>query len=94
MNAAPNPWPGPFPTFISPLLNGDLIAAVEGEIDILVTADKNLRYQQNLSGRKLAIVELPFNSWRRLRLMFPRLRICLETIKAGEYMVLEEVPNP
>ena len=71
--------------------NGDLIAAAEGEFDILVTADKNLRYQQNLEGRKLAIVELPFNSWPRLRPILPRLRESLESIKPGEYICLEEI---
>ena len=49
------------------LQNGALLAALEGEFDVLVTADKNLRYQQNLTGRTLAIVELPTNRWSLLR---------------------------
>ena len=41
--------------------NGSLLAQLEGNHDVFVTADKNLRYQQNLAGRSLAIVELPTN---------------------------------
>lgn len=41
--------------------NGELLARLEGNHDVFVTGDKNLRYQQNLTGRKLAIVELPTN---------------------------------
>lgn len=39
--------------------NGDLLASAEiAGFEIFVLADKNLRYQQNLAGRELAIVEL------------------------------------
>jgi len=38
------------------LSNGELIASAEEQgFDLLVTADRNLRYQQNLTGRRLAI---------------------------------------
>lgn len=40
--------------------NGDLILRAEGQFDVLVTGDENLRYQQNLVERKIAIVEVPF----------------------------------
>ena len=41
------------------LPNGELLNSAEAAgFDVLLTADKNLRYQQNLSGRKLAIVVL------------------------------------
>ena len=40
----------------SALDNGDLIALAEESFDLLITTDQQLRYQRNLSGRKLAIV--------------------------------------
>ena len=40
--------------------NGELLKLIDGSFDVFVTADKNLRYQQNLVGRRVAIVELPF----------------------------------
>ena len=43
--------------------NGDLLNAVEGAFDTLITTDQNLRYQQNLTGRRLAILVLPTTSW-------------------------------
>jgi hypothetical protein len=42
--------------------NGELLTLLDGKFDVFLTSDKNLRYQQNLRGRKIAIVELPFNS--------------------------------
>ena len=41
------------------LTNGDLLAEAErAGFDVLLTADKNMRYQQNLAGRRLALVVL------------------------------------
>lgn len=49
--------------------NGDLLAAAEAKgFEVLVTGDKNMRYQQNLQGRKLALVILPITNWKALRL--------------------------
>jgi hypothetical protein len=44
----------------SGIQNGDLIALIDGHYDVFLTADQNLRYQQNLRNRSIAIVELPF----------------------------------
>ena len=38
--------------------NGDLLNLVDGAFDVMVLADKNLRYQQNLAARRIAFVEL------------------------------------
>ncbi len=32
------------------LENGDLLRAAEGQFDVFITTDQNLRYQQNLAG--------------------------------------------
>jgi hypothetical protein len=48
------------------LPNGELLAAAEGRFDVLVTTDRNLRFQQSLSGRKLAVLVLPTTSWPKL----------------------------
>ena len=47
--------------------NGQLLRALEGNYEVLITADKNLRYQRNLAGRTLGIVELPTNRLPVLR---------------------------
>jgi hypothetical protein len=53
----------------STLKNGELLAAAETQgFDVLVTTDKNLRYQQNLASRSIAILVLGTTSWPRIRL--------------------------
>ena len=46
----------------SNLENGDLLREAEGRFEVFVTTDQNLRYQQNLGGRQLAILVLPTRS--------------------------------
>ena len=54
----------------SSLLNGELLRiAEESEFDLLLTADKNLVHQQNLSARKIAIVALGTNRWSIIKTM-------------------------
>ncbi|MGH9145708.1 MAG: DUF5615 family PIN-like protein [Vicinamibacterales bacterium] len=72
----------------SRLTNGELLAAAEGRFDVLVTTDKNLRHQQSLSGRKLAVLALPTTSWPRLRAHVPGIVSALASIKPGEYLEL------
>jgi hypothetical protein len=50
------------------LENGELLKVAEGSgFDVLVTSDQNIRYQQNLTGRKLALVVLGSNIWPVVR---------------------------
>jgi hypothetical protein len=52
----------------SALHNGDLLGAVEAAgFDAVITTDQNLRYQQNLSTRRLAIVVLLTTSWPKIK---------------------------
>ena len=48
----------------SELDNGRLLAAAEETFDVLVTTDRNLRHQQSMTGRRLAVLVLPTTSWR------------------------------
>ena len=47
--------------------NGDLLRLAEEKHDLFVTSDQNLRYQQNLANRKIAILELSTNDWATIR---------------------------
>jgi hypothetical protein len=50
------------------LTNGDLLSAAERDgFDVMLTADTNLRYQQNLAIRRIAIVALATNAWPVIR---------------------------
>ncbi|MFA6289062.1 MAG: hypothetical protein WC661_16895 [Opitutaceae bacterium] len=69
--------------------NGAIIDHVEGRFDVLLLADKNLRYQQNLTGRKVALVELPTNRWPILRQMAERIVEAVSRARPGDYIILE-----
>ena len=70
--------------------NGELLQRAEQDgFDLFIVADKNLRYQQNLKGRKLAILELWTNHRPTLEKHLNRIKIAAEGIAAGEYAVLE-----
>ena len=75
-------------TGLSGTQNGVLLARLEGMFDVFITADKNLRYQQNLTGRKLAIVELPTNRLPLLRPLFQRIAEAVDKVCTGEYVQL------
>jgi hypothetical protein len=50
------------------LENGELLKMAEQSgFDVMVTSDQNIRYQQNLVGRKLALVVLGSNIWPVVR---------------------------
>jgi hypothetical protein len=69
--------------------NGAIIDRVEGRFDVLILADKNLRYQQNLVGRKVALVELPTNRWPVLKQMAVRIVAAVVASSPGDYIVLD-----
>jgi hypothetical protein len=50
------------------LQNGELLDAAEAAgFDVFVTTDRNIRHQQNLTGRKIAVVVLGRGRWRLIR---------------------------
>ncbi len=69
----------------SNLKNGELLAAAETSFDLLITTDQQLRYQQNLSGRKLAILVLLTTSWPRIKKCIYQIQGAVEKIQPGDY---------
>src|SRR5260370_150081 len=54
------------------LRNGELLDAAEAAgFDVFLTTDRNIRYQQNLTGRKIAIVVLGKGRWRLIKNKLP-----------------------
>lgn len=75
------------------LSNGALIAAAEGAgFDALVTADQSLNYQQNLKGRKLALVVLSTNKNSRVMGNALRIGTAIDCAEAGSFTLLEIGP--
>jgi hypothetical protein len=74
------------------LSNGDLLTvAEEAGFDILLTTDKNIRYQQNLTGRKIAIVVLGQQQWPQLE---PHIQHVVDAINAAKPSSYIEVDIP
>lgn len=69
--------------------NGRLMALIDGSYDVFVTADKNLRYQQNLEGRKISIIEVPFNDSAKLLPLAPEILLAIEQSMPGSYIEIE-----
>ena len=69
----------------SNLKNGELLAAAETSFDLFITTDQQLRYQQNLTGRRLAILVLLTTSWPRIKKSIPQIQEAVERIQPGEY---------
>jgi hypothetical protein len=66
--------------------NGELLAAAEEEgFDLLLTTDKNIRYQQNLAARKISIVVLGNSTWRIVRLHLDRIAQIVSKTTPGSY---------
>ena len=66
--------------------NGELLTLLDGKFDVFLTSDKNLRYQQNLRGRKIAIVELPFNAILLLTPLVPKIQEAIDGAKENDYI--------
>jgi predicted nuclease of predicted toxin-antitoxin system len=72
------------------LENGELLNEAEAAgFEILIICDKNLRHQQNLTGRKIAILELWTNHRPTLEKHWPLIRTAAEGLRTGEYRAVE-----
>lgn len=68
------------------LSNGDLLAEAErAGFDVLLTADNNMRYQQNLRGRRIALVVLSTPQWPLVRLHIEKIAVALDAATPGSY---------
>jgi hypothetical protein len=67
------------------LSNGALLkAAEEASVDLLLTTDRRIRYQQNLAGRKIAIAVLTGTTkWSHVRLHLDRIASVVNSVAAG-----------
>jgi predicted nuclease of predicted toxin-antitoxin system len=94
------PWPmrrmlanhecsNPFRCGWNGVTNGELLKLAENEFDLFITADQNLCYQQNLIGRRIAILELSTNDLRGILAAESLIVEVVASIKGGEYLQLK-----
>jgi len=70
------------------LENGNLLSAAESSFDAFITTDQNLRYQQNLAVRRLAILVLPTTSWPMIQLHLPKVAAAVNALRPGGFVQL------
>lgn len=69
--------------------NGELLRAAEAVFDLLITTDKNLRYQQNLAATRLAILVLPTASWPKMRHRLTDVAAAVDGLRPGDFRELD-----
>ena len=72
------------------LTNGALLSVAESAaVDVLLTDDKNMRYQQNLEGRRIALVVLSTPQWPVVRLNLDKIARAVNAATPGSYTEVE-----
>jgi hypothetical protein len=72
------------------LENGNLLNAAEvAGFQVLVTTDKNLRYQQSLAGRRIAVIVLGQGRWRLIQLRIDEIVAAVNAAKPGTFTEVE-----
>lgn len=68
--------------------NGDLLKLAEDKFDAFLTSDQQLKYQQNLKDRKLAILVLSTNRWPQVKARTQEIIAAVLALKPGDYVEL------
>ncbi len=72
------------------MVNGDLLAVAEAAgFEVLLTTDKNIRYQQNLAGRKIAFVVLGNSQWPAVRRYVDRILAAVDAAGPSSYVEVD-----
>lgn len=68
------------------LRNGELLDAAEAAgFELFLTTDRNIRYQQNLTGRRIAIVVLGKGRWRLIKPRLPEIAAAVDAATPGSF---------
>jgi hypothetical protein len=74
----------------SGLKNGALLdAAEQAGFELFITADQELSYQQNLAGRKIALVVLSTNNWSFIKAGIGKIIAAVDAVTPGSYTEVE-----
>ena len=69
--------------------NGALLRLAEPEFDAFITADQSLRYQQNLTGFRIAILQLSTNKLKRILASIALIQDTITSLQPGEFRALQ-----
>jgi len=72
------------------LKNGELLLAAEdNDVDVFVTGDQSLVHEQNLTGRRVAIVALSANNWPIIKGYVPQILAAIDRALPGSFQAVE-----
>ena len=72
------------------LANGELIdVAEQAGFEVMLTTDKNIRYQQNLKARNIALVVLEHSQWPMVKLVAESIVAAVNSAQPGSYVEVE-----
>jgi hypothetical protein len=78
----------------SDLNNGDLLSAAErAGFEVMLTADRRIRYRQNLAGRRLALVVLSSPAWPVVKDHIPTIQAAVDAAAPASYREID-LPRP
>ena len=78
----------------SGLSNGDPLSAAErASFGVMLTADRRIRYQQNLAGRRLALIVLSSPAWPVVKDHIPAIKAAVDAATSGSYQEVD-LPRP
>lgn len=69
--------------------NGVLLRLAEPDFDVFITSDQSLRYQQNLTGFRIAILQLSTNNLNRILSASAVIQAAVASLKPGEFRVIQ-----
>jgi hypothetical protein len=69
--------------------NGDLLQLAEQLFEVFITTDRQLKYQQNLTDRQVAIVVLPTTSWPVIQKHTAKIAAVLDSISPGDLIEID-----
>ncbi|MBI4903742.1 MAG: hypothetical protein HY820_08910 [Acidobacteria bacterium] len=76
------------------LANGELLRSAEGAgFELLLTTDKNIAAQQNLKGRKIAVIVLGNSQWRIVQRYVRRIALAVNSAGPDTYYVVDIPPD-
>lgn len=72
------------------LRNGELLEAAEAaQFDVFLTTDRNIRYQQNLSVRKISNIVLSKGRWKLIKAMLPAIAAAVDAATPGSFIEVQ-----
>ena len=72
----------------SELSNGELLARAAKQFQVFVTTDQQLRYQQSIEGRTIAVLVLPYANWIKLEPHAAMIAAAVSSLQPGDYVEL------